>query len=85
MHLPTIPESIDVDDVMAALRSLGIPTDERLVEAKFTPGSIELRFLRTGAEGPKADALIGSTATVPRGGSSLSYVTTSIAVRRKQK
>ncbi|AOE44349.1 hypothetical protein SEA_EYRE_70 [Gordonia phage Eyre] len=84
MHLPAIPESLEVDDVTAALRSLGIPTDERLVEAKFTPGSVELTFLRTDGEGPDADALVGTTATAPRTGSSLSYVTTTVAVRRKR-
>ncbi|UJD21096.1 hypothetical protein PP495_gp72 [Gordonia phage Pickett] len=82
MHLPSIPESLDIDDVTAAFRGLGIPTDERLVEAKFSVGSVELTFLRTGDEGPDADALVGNTSP---GKQALSYVTTSVAVRRKQK
>lgn len=81
MYLPSIPESLDIEDVQAAFRSLGIPSDERLLEARFTAGSVELTFLRTGSEGKDADALIGNTAP---GKQAISHVTTTVAVRRKR-
>ncbi|WP_439030233.1 hypothetical protein [Gordonia terrae] len=84
MHLPSIPESLDADDVRAALSGLGIPVDEKLLEARFTAGSVELTFLRTGEDGNDADALIGNTSPGSRGGPALSYVTTAVAIRRKR-
>ncbi|ALY07711.1 hypothetical protein PBI_HOWE_77 [Gordonia phage Howe] len=70
MHLPELPDEIQSEDVQRALESLGI-TPTRLTETVIRPHSIEVTYLRTGADG---EVLTGSNDSVSR-------ITTTIRVR----
>ncbi|QWY79540.1 hypothetical protein SEA_BOYNAMEDSUE_79 [Gordonia phage BoyNamedSue] len=69
MHLPELPDEIQSEDIVRALKFLGIAPDKN-TETAIRYGAVEVTYLRTDADG---EVLAGS--------SGASKVTTTIPVR----
>lgn len=67
MHMPDLPKALSFAQVSAALDTLELPADG-LLEVAIRPGSVEVTYLRTDANG---EVLIGGPGSLAKISSSI--------------